>query len=68
MGQAVLLKAAAPRHGGALVSALGEPLVEWHEVTTARDGDYEESSVTRGLDFLKPYKSASNSWRMDAKA
>ena len=30
--------------------------------------DYEESSVTRGLDFLKPYKSASNSWRMDVKA
>src|SRR6266705_576217 len=30
--------------------------------------DYEESSVTRGLDFLKPSQSASNSWRMDAKA
>src|SRR5215217_4969176 len=30
--------------------------------------DYEESTATRGLDVLKPYKSASHSWRMDAKA
>jgi hypothetical protein len=32
------------------------------------DGAYEESSVARGLDFFKPSKSASNSWRMDVKA
>jgi hypothetical protein len=32
------------------------------------DGAYEASSVARGLDFLQPYESASNSWRMDVKA
>jgi len=30
--------------------------------------DYEESIATRGLDLLKPYKRASNSWHMDVKA
>ena len=32
------------------------------------DRDYEESIAMRGLDFVKPYKSASNSWHMDVKA
>ena len=30
-------------------------------------GNYVESIITRGLDFWKPYKSASNSWRIDIK-
>jgi hypothetical protein len=30
--------------------------------------DDEESIATLGLDFLPPYKSASHSWRIDAKA
>ena len=33
-----------------------------------RDGEYEESSVTRGLDFFKPYKKRFEQLRMDAKA
>jgi hypothetical protein len=46
----------------------GEHLVRWHEITEEMDGDEEESMTTRGLDFVKPYQSASHSWRMDAKA
>jgi hypothetical protein len=30
--------------------------------------DYEESIGMRGLALWKPYKRASNSWRMDVKA
>src|SRR5262245_11980376 len=33
-----------------------------------RIGHYVESIVTKGLDFWKPYKRASNSWRIDVKA
>ena len=47
---------------------MGDHLVRWHAVAEAMEGDDEESIATRGLDFLKPYNSASNSWRMDAKA
>ena len=47
---------------------LGEQLVQGHAVAEAREGDEEESMVTTGLDFLKPYKSAANSWCRDAKA
>jgi hypothetical protein len=39
-----------------------------HAVAADMERDYEESSGTRGLDLLKPYKRASNSWRMDIKA
>ena len=43
-------------------------LVLWPAVAERLDGDEEESIATLGLDFLQPYKSASNSWHMDAKA
>jgi hypothetical protein len=39
-----------------------------HAVAADMERDYEKSSGTRGLDLLKPYKRASNSWRMDIKA
>ena len=47
---------------------MGVHLARWHAVAEAREGDEAESLVTMGLDFLKPYKSATNSWRIDAKA
>ena len=68
MCHVVVLQTAVFRHGGAPVSPLGDPLVCWHEVTTDMEGDDEASSVARGRDFFKPYKSAANSWRMDVKA
>jgi hypothetical protein len=33
---------------------MGDHLVRWHAVAEAREGDYEESIATMGLDFLKP--------------
>ena len=47
---------------------MGNHLVRGHAVAEEMEGDYEESIATMGLDFLKPYKSAANSWHMDAKA
>ena len=47
---------------------LGESPGGEHAVTADMERDYEESIGTRGLDLLKPYKRASNSWRMDIKA
>ena len=47
---------------------MGDHLVRCDVVVEEMEADEEEAIVTRGLDFLKPYKSASNRWRMDAKA
>jgi hypothetical protein len=47
---------------------LGAYLVRCHAVVEEREEDEAASIVTRGLDCLKPYKSASNSGRMDATA
>ena len=60
----------------------GHAVIRWAELSRDMDalphaetrepkrwrGHYVESIVTRGLDLLKPYKRASNSWRMDVKA
>src|SRR5262245_21892319 len=66
--QALMLKADLSRPEGIAVS--GEERLPDSMAHRRRSNgeDYEESSVTRGLDLLKPYKSASHSWRMDAKA
>ena len=63
-----MLKAAASRHGGVASPMMGDHLVRCHVVVEEMEADEEASIVTRGLDVLQPYQSASHSWRMDAKA
>jgi len=69
--QAVLLKVDSSRDVGIALPHDGRSpggLVRWHAVAEEREGDEEESIATMGLDFLKPYKRAANSWCIDAKA
>ena len=68
MGQVALLQAASSRPGDATAPLMGEPLVGEREVTEAMESASVESIATRGLDFVQPYKSASNHWRMDVQA